>query len=219
MGSEFIDLTGKRFGKWTVLHRLPNRKRALMWLCQCDCGNIVEVHGTSLKSGTSTQCLVCRDNHRTARKHGLCHHPLYEVWKRIKGCTSNPNHQDFKYYGARGIRVCDEWANSFESFYDWSMSNGYEKGLTIDRINVKGEYSPQNCRWITRPEQALNRTDNRLMTLNGVTHTISEWSDITGIKRSTLYARAMKNWSPEKTLSIKNYSRKGGELDIQDSRR
>lgn len=155
MGDTLKDLTGKRFGKWTVIRRLPNRKRALMWECKCDCGTIAEIHGTSLKSGTSTQCKNCRNTQ--PRTHGLTHHPLYKVWQRMKGCTTNPHHQDFKYYGGRGITICDEWLNDFQRFYDWATSNGYGHGLTIERVDCDGNYCPENCTWITIQEQQLNK--------------------------------------------------------------
>ncbi len=156
MGDTLHDLTGKRFGRWTVLSRAPNRKRALMWLCRCDCGNIVEVHGTSLKSGTSKQCQECRASHRPPRSHGLTHHPLYKVWQRMKQCTTSPTHQDYRYYGARGIRVCPEWFTDFKCFYDWAMANGYKPHLTIERKDVDGNYCPENCTWIPQSEQLKN---------------------------------------------------------------
>lgn len=158
MGDTLHDLTGKRFGHWTVLIRAPNRKRAVMWLCRCDCGNVVEVHGTSLKSGTSTQCQKCRAANMPPRSHGLTHHPLYRVWQRMKQCTTSPTHQDYSHYGARGIKVCEEWFNDFKCFYDWAMSHGYQPHLTIERKDVDGDYCPENCTWIPQSEQPRNTT-------------------------------------------------------------
>ena len=158
MGDTLHDLTGKRFGHWTVLSRSPNRKRAVMWLCRCDCGNVVEVHGTSLKSGTSTQCQKCRAANMPPRSHGLTHHPLYRVWQRMKQCTTSPTHQDYSHYGARGIKVCEEWFNDFKCFYDWAMSHGYRPHLTIERKDVDGDYCPENCTWIPQSEQPRNTT-------------------------------------------------------------
>ena len=214
MGDTLKDLTGMRFGRWQVLERSANRGKAIMWLCRCDCGNISVIHGTSLKSGTSTQCKQCRDTHRPIRKHGLTHTPLYRVWCRMKGCTSNPRHQDYTWYGAKGIRVCTEWSNDFVKFYDWAISNGYEKGLTIDRIDVLGNYEPSNCRWITIQEQSRNRTDNVKLTHNGVTHTLVEWGELTGIKMSTLSARYHKGWSSDKILSTDSFARGGGKIGV-----
>ena len=108
MSNTFIDLTGLRFGRWLVLRRAPNRKKALMWECQCDCGVTKIVQGTSLKSGTSTNC-GCRRLEGIPRTHGLTHHPLYKVWQRMKGCTGSTTHQDYHHYGERGVKVCSEW--------------------------------------------------------------------------------------------------------------
>ena len=161
MGDTLKDLTGKTFNNWYVIERAPNRKKALMWLCECRlCGAKKEVAGTSLKSGTSRNCVCVRKNglHRT---HGLSNHRLYRVWQRMKGCTTNPLHQDFKHYGARGIRICQEWYDDFKVFYDWAISNGYRQGLTIERVNVDGNYEPANCTWIPQSEQVKNRRCTR----------------------------------------------------------
>ena len=214
MGDTLKDLTGKRFGNWVVLNREINRGRAVMWNCRCDCGYTAVVHGTSLKSGTSTRCKQCRDTHRSPRKHGLTHTPLYRVWCRIKSCTTNPHHQDFKWYGAKGVRVCDEWSNDFTKFSQWAITNGYKRGLTIDRIDVGGDYEPSNCRWITIQEQSLNKTDTIRITHDGLTLTIPEWSKITGIRETTLYARYHKGWSSEKILDTRSHARGGGNLGL-----
>lgn len=211
------DLTGERFGKWSVIERAPNKGKAVMWRCRCDCGAEKIVHGTSLKSGTSTMCRHCSDRSHKPRSHGLTHHPLYRIWQRIKSSTTNPNHQDYEWYGAKGVRVCEEWFHDFAKFYEWSIANGYQPGLTIDRTDVNGHYEPSNCRWVSFKEQTLNRTDNVYLTHGGVTRTIKEWSQITGIKSVTLYARANKGWPPDKILSTKSYARGGRDLDIQSS--
>lgn len=217
MGDTLKDLTGMQFGNWSVIERAPNKGKAVMWRCRCDCGTEKIVHGTSLKSGTSTMCRVCADRSHKPRSHGLTRHPLYRVWQRIKSSTTNPNHQDYEWYGKKGVRVCDEWANDFLHFYDWCIANGYKPGLTIDRIRVGGHYEPSNCRWVPFKEQTLNRTDNVYLTHEGITHTIKEWGQITGIKPGTLYARVNKGWPPDKILSTNSYARGGGNLDLQSS--
>lgn len=184
-----------------------------MWACRCDCGNVVTVHGTSLKSGTSTQCSQCRATHARPRKHGLTHHPLYRVWSRIKNCTTNPNHPDFKWYGAKGVKVCEQWHRDFAVFYDWAINSGYRQGLTIDRINVDGNYEPSNCRWVTIQEQSHNRTDNVKITHEGQTHTLARWSELTGIKVGTITSRYHKGWSSGDILNPRSYVR-GGKLIV-----
>ena len=217
MGDILKDLTNLRFGKWTVIGRATNHKKAVMWYCVCDCGAKKVVHGTSLKSGASTMCRQCANRYRKPRTHGLTKHPLYKVWQRIKSSTTNPNHQDYEWYGGKGVRVCEEWFHDFAKFYEWSIANGYQQGLTIDRIDVNGNYEPSNCRWVPFKEQTLNRTDNAYLTHDGVTRTIKEWSRITGVKPTTLYARFHKGWSPDKILSTQSYARGGRPLDIQSS--
>ena len=98
----------------------------------------------------------------------------------------------YKYYGARGITICKEWLADFTNFYNWAINNGYQKGLSIDRINVNGNYEPSNCRWVNMKIQANNRTSNHYITIGENTKTIMEWSEISGIDRATIWARLMK---------------------------
>ena len=116
----------------------------------------------------------------------------------------NRNRSDFKYYGGRGISVCEEWQFNFENFYNWAISNGYADNLTLDRIDPNKNYCPENCRWATQKEQCENRRNNRLITAFGKTHTISQWAQITGIKFTTIKGRIDRlGWSAEKALSVK----------------
>lgn len=217
MGDTLKDLTGTWFGRWFVIERAPNKGEAVMWRCRCFCGSEKIVHGTSLKSGVSTMCRRCSYLSRKPRLHGLTHHPLYRIWQRIKSSTTNQNHQDYEWYGGKGVRVCEEWFNDFPKFYEWSIANGYQPGLTIDRIEVNGHYEPSNCRWVPFKEQTLNKTNNVYLTHEGITLTIHEWSKITGIKPTTLYGRFHKGWPPDKILSTQSYARGGHALGIQSS--
>lgn len=114
----------------------------------------------------------------------------------------NPKNRDFKHYGGRGITVCEEWRKDFKVFHDWAMANGYAKGLTLDRIDVNGNYSPENCRWATMLEQSNNLRKNKLLTYQGETKTVAEWARIKGIRRNTLWLRLYKHkWSVEKALT------------------
>lgn len=126
---------------------------------------------------------------------------LYGIWKGIKTRTQNPNHKDYKYCGAKGITVCDEWADSYDAFKDWALSNGHVDGLTIDRIDNNRGYEPDNCRWADLYTQANNKSNNHLLTFDGKTQTMAQWAKETGIKRGIIKDRLKSGWSVEKALT------------------
>lgn len=134
-------------------------------------------------------------------KHGKRHTRIYNIWRSMRQRCYNPNTNRYKNYGAKGVIVCDEWRNSFEAFYEWAMQSGYKEGLTIDRKDTNGNYEPTNCRWATQKSQQNNRENNHLLTHNGETHTIAEWSEKTGIKKGTICARLKSGWSVVETLT------------------
>lgn len=188
----FKDLTGQKFGKLTVIKRVENDKNgSARWLCRCECGNEKIVDGGHLRSNKIKSCgclltdILIDRNHI----HGMTNTRLFHIWQGIKNRCFNKNFQHYKHYGARGIIICKEWKDDFISFYNWSMANGYNDKLTIDRIDVNGNYEPNNCRWIKQSEQCRNRRDTVYITYNGETHTFYEWSKITGINQRTLYTR------------------------------
>lgn len=125
-------------------------------------------------------------------KHNLRYSRLYNIWRHMKQRCYNSNNKKYERYGKRGITVCEEWLNDFKAFYDWSMSNGYKDDLTIDRINNDGNYEPSNCRWVNLKTQANNRSTNILITHDGETHNIKEWSLIMNKPYSTLLNRYYK---------------------------
>lgn len=161
------DIKGQRFGKLVVIEFKEIKKHRAMWLCKCDCGNTKTIYSDCLLRGDTKSCgcihqkqLIERNkkqNFNRHKIHGLSKTKLYKRWKRIKSRCYNINSKDYKYYGGCGIKMCDEWKKNYLSFYNWAINNGYKEELTIDRINVNGNYEPSNCRWVTWKEQANNK--------------------------------------------------------------
>ena len=191
---KFKDLTGQKFGRWTVVNHVGfNKHHRALWKCQCVCGNTGVVSSQCLIRGFSKSCGCLNDEVRKSgvngRRHGMTGTKIYRTWKQIHTRCNNPNTEDYqKWYGSKGIKVCEEWSK-FEPFRDWAMSNGYRDDLTIDRVDFNKDYCPENCRWITLKEQANNKSNVVRIEINGETHTISEWAEITGLPRSTVHMR------------------------------
>lgn len=200
---KFKDLTGKRFGRWTVLYRTddyiePDGRHRVVYRCRCDCGTERDVISGSLSKGQSKSCGCLQKewakSGNVKRTHGMTGTRLYRIWKNINTRCHNPNNSKWERYGGRGIKICQEWQgeNGFQNFYEWSMFNGYADDLTIDRKDNDGNYSPDNCRWVTNKVQANNTSQNRNITINGCTKTIAEWCDLYGLSRPDLYAHSDK---------------------------
>lgn len=134
--------------------------------------------------------------------HGLSHTRIDNIYKSMISRCYNANSCNFKHYGAKGIKVCDEWGNDRRRFYEWAFNNGYKDDLTIDRIDCFGNYEPSNCRWVSQKVQQNNRTNTIRITYQGETRTISEWSDITGIKHKTIWSRYRRGNSPDRVLKV-----------------
>lgn len=137
-------------------------------------------------------------------KHGGKGTKLYEVWCSMKRRCELPTFSSYKYYGGRGISVCNEWKESFIAFRKWAFENGYKEGLSLDRIDNNGNYEPSNCRWATMKEQANNQNHTLKINYKGEIKTLTEWAEILGIKRHTLYQRIYKKgWTIERAFTEK----------------
>lgn len=181
------NLVGERFGRLEVIEKVETNERSEnKWLCKCDCGNETFATTHSLKSGNKKSCGCIKsemlaERNKANTKHGMSHTKLHGVWHNMKDRCYRRECEEYKRYGMRGIKVCEEWKNNFQSFYLWSIENGYKNGLTLDRKNVNGDYTPENCRWATEKEQANNRRNNKFLTNNGETKTMKQWSEEVGI--------------------------------------
>ena len=203
-----IDLTGKRFGKLTVIEKHSQDKwGGWNWLCRCDCGNETVVSGGHLR-GMKTKSCGCSRKESKNFSHKMTGSRIYSIWQAMKSRCYYDKNKRFKYYGGRGIKVCDEWKNSFISFYEWSMKNGYDENAergqcTIDRIDVNGNYEPNNCRWATIKQQANNTRRNHFIEYNGKTQTVSQWANELGVEPDSIFNRLQKGFTEEEALTLK----------------
>lgn len=189
-----INEAGNVYGRLTVLdYAGSNARNEAMWRCNCPCGREAYASGPKLRKGHTASCGCAAKEATTKRNttHGMRDHELYWLWAGIKARCTNDKHSSHKYYGERGIEMCDRWANDFTAFVQ--DMGPRPKGATIDRIDPNGNYEPGNCRWATRKEQANNKRTNRLITHNGKTQTIAEWAEETGIHYNTLHRRIRTN--------------------------
>lgn len=193
------DLTGQQFGRLTAISYLPahGKNSAVMWICSCECGNTAIVRGTDLTTGHTMSCGCLPRLTKAVRVSEL---RLHNIWSNMKQRCTNPNKPDYKYYGGRGITVCKEWSEDFWNFYHWAMNNGYRDGLTIERTNNDGGYTPENCRWIPASEQKRNTRANRFFVIHGRRFTLADICRIYGQNPSTVSNRIKKGMSIEEAL-------------------
>lgn len=194
---------GERFGRLEVLCQIGTKKNgAKIYRCKCDCGNTKDAVGAELRRGSvrSCGCLFREVQLKTVTKHGHSRTALYKTWKDMKRRCENETRKEYRNYGGRGITVCDEWKHDFQAFHDWAMANGYSDELTIDRINVNGNYEPSNCRWATQKMQSNNKRTSVFLEKDGETHTVAEWAEILGISPQTIYSRLKRGCPVEKVL-------------------
>lgn len=201
MGRKFIDLTGKKFGRLTVvsLHHRTNTRS--YWECKCKCGGTRIVSNDHLKNGDVTDCGCYRRHLAKWKKHGKSGERIYTIWHLMKRRCFDSTKKEYKSYGGRGISVCDEWLDS-TTFIEWAYQNGYSDELTLDRIDNNKNYCPENCRWVDLKVQANNRRNNRLITYNGETKTMTQWARENGITYPVLQKRYdVLGWSFERAIS------------------
>jgi len=206
-----IDLVGQRYGRLVVIERaedqvFPSGNRKAKWLCRCDCGETVTVLGCHLRSGNTNSC-GCLQREMSAQRNTTHGHrkgsrvsPEYKAWADMLTRCYNPNQQHSRYYGGRGITVCQEWRESFENFLA-DMGPHPGKGYSLERDDVNGPYCQQNCRWATQPEQSRNKRNNIWVTYNGQRMVMTDAAKAAGLKKGTLLRRIKCGW-PESDLFV-----------------
>lgn len=200
MGKRKQITIGDKFGKLTIVKEItpnitPCGTIQRKFLCKCECGNEVLRSLQTLTKGAKSSCGCTSYQIGELNKKyekGTTKSFLYSTWSGMKQRCYNQNSVSYKNYGERGIKICDEWRFDFLAFERWSLANGAREGLQIDRINVNGNYEPSNCRWVDAITQANNKRSNRIIEYKGESHTIMEWSRITGIQESVIRSRIDK---------------------------
>ena len=184
-----------------VIEEAPQIKPGkIRWRCRCDCGNECFVNKCDLVYGNTRSCGCLKKNNN--RKHGGKGTRLYRIWKGAKNRCQNKNNASYKNYGARGISFYESWSNDFSIFAEWAKNNGYSDNLELDRMNNNKGYSPDNCRWVNRTVNANNKRNNHYIEYHGETHTIPEWSLITGIHICTIKARIRYGWTDQDAVGV-----------------
>lgn len=197
--SKRLDITGMKKFHLTALYPVGVQKNGkVVWKFLCDCGNFTTAPATDFYTGHRQSC-GCIQGPRYSDVP-LDKDRLYGVYKGMKRRCYNPKEHEYERYGGRGIKICDEWLNDYGAFRTWAMANGYQQGLTIDRIDNDGNYCPENCRWATRKEQNNNTSQNRRISFDGLTLTVTEWAKKIGITQQALQKR-LNNWSLERALT------------------
>ena len=207
-----IDLSGKRFHRLIVLREDGRIYGRPAFVCRCDYGNVVRANASELNASRVQSC-GCLQREKSSQvltalktTHGESSSRLYAVWMAMKNRCRNKRCKEYSLYGGRGINVCSEWAEDYEAFRDWALANGYDESAprgqcTIDRIDVNGNYCPENCRWSTQSEQCNNRQKNRYVEIDGQRKTIAEWAKVSGLSYSTILDRLNNGWSPSRAIS------------------
>ncbi len=205
--SALKDISGKVFGRLKVIEKTNERLNsgAIKWLCLCDCGAMKSISGVSLRNGDSKSCgclfIDTAKNKGLAKKaHGMTESAEYHTWIGMKQRCLNKNNSKYVSYGSRGISVCDEWVNSFPTFY--ADMGDRPDGTTLDRIDPNGNYCFDNCRWATQKQQQNNRTNNKKIELFGVTYTLALACEKFKKNQDKVQQRLKRGWSTEKAFDF-----------------
>ena len=218
MRKQYLDRTGVRYGRLIAISPIEQftstGTRKWAWKCKCDCGKEIITRADNLGNSEtkSCGCYKCEINKITIEytrgsitKHGDSArdkmNDIYKLYHCIKGRVNCNRERDARNYKNRGIDICDEWKNDYLSFKKWALNHGYKKGLQIDRINNDIGYQPDNCRFVTQKENAMNKRTNKYLTYNNETKIIAEWIKLSSIKSATFRSRLRGGWSIEKILT------------------
>ena len=208
------DLTGQKFGRLTVIKQSgfgdknKHGSRYAKWLCKCDCGNYCERTTDILKKSRNDHSCGCLakehldDMAKANTTHGMTGSRLYGCYKGMMSRCYRPKDIHYNAYGKRGITVCKEWKNKPKAFIEWALANGYSDDLTIERIDVNGNYEPSNCTWIPMSEQYDNKRQNVTIEWNGERHNATYWSRVFGIPATTIRWRYKHGWSIERIFGL-----------------
>ena len=196
---EYLDsLIGKKFNMLTIVsHKKKGKYNVNYFVCKCDCGNTTEIRISHLFHDNQISCGCIK----TKYENSQIGEAIYDTWNRMMHRCYDIKHHKYPRYGARGIKLCDEWKNNYDEFYKWSINNGFKLGLSIDRIDNNGNYEPSNCRWATRKQQMRNTSRNRYITYKGETRSLAEWCEILNIRYGTASSRLYRGKSLDQVFS------------------
>ena len=198
----FLDITGEKYGKLKVISYAGKTKSGnSKWLCFCDCGNPKVVEASKLMSGHTKSCGCSK-----FAREGLSRTRLYRVWKCMIARCDNYENDNYYWYGLKGISVCESWRD-FKAFYDWSLANGYQEDLTIDRIDSNGDYCPENCRWVSQKEQCNNVSSNHIIIFKNKRYSMAKFADLLGYNYWTVSNRIKLGWTPDEIAFVAEVKR------------
>lgn len=200
------NLLGQRFGRLTVIEYAgKDKSNKAMWVCKCDCGNIKTIVGNNFVRGIVVSC-GCKGKEnrekaaKAAYKHGGRGTRLYRVWKNMRTRCYCEKFIEFDCYGGRGIKMCPQWEHDFSSFKEWALKNGYDDSLTIERIDVNGDYSPENCKWATYKEQANNKRNNSFIQYKNKLYTLTQFCEEFNLNYRNCYTRYKKGFTAQQLI-------------------